>query len=136
MQLAASPKPPREGGRHDSLFHRSVAPQPNPVAPDVHFCGSPQAASRPFDKDRSGFVMAEGGGVLILESLEHAKARGAKIYCEFAGYGASGDAHHITSPEPTGRGLSNALERALRCDTSPVLVCSLQRGVRATLRDV
>lgn len=59
--------------------------------------------------------MAEGAGVLILESLEHAKARGARIYCEIAGYGASGDAHHITSPEPTGRGLSNALERALRC---------------------
>lgn len=57
---------------------------------------------------------AEGGGVLILESLEHAKARGARIYCEIAGYGASGDAHHITSPEPTGRGLSNAIERALR----------------------
>ncbi|CAN0093328.1 unnamed protein product, partial [Hapterophycus canaliculatus] len=75
---------------------------------------SPKAASRPFDADRSGFVMAEGGGVLILESLEHAKARGARIYCEIAGYGASGDAHHITSPEPTGRGLSNALERALR----------------------
>lgn len=76
---------------------------------------SPKAASRPFDTDRSGFVMAEGAGVLILESLEHAKARGARIYCEIAGYGASGDAHHITSPEPTGRGLSNALERALRC---------------------
>ena len=76
---------------------------------------SPKAASRPFDANRSGFVMAEGGGVLILESLEHARARGARIYCEIAGYGASGDAHHITSPEPTGRGLSNALERALRC---------------------
>ncbi|CAM9172502.1 unnamed protein product [Ectocarpus sp. 6 AP-2014] len=75
---------------------------------------NPKAASRPFDADRSGFVMAEGGGVLILESLEHAKARGARIYCELAGYGASGDAHHITSPEPTGRGLSNALDRALR----------------------
>lgn len=74
----------------------------------------PKAASRPFDAQRSGFVMAEGGGVLILESLEHAQARGAKIYCEVAGYGASGDAHHITSPEPTGAGLSNALERALR----------------------
>lgn len=75
---------------------------------------SPKAASRPFDADRSGFVMAEGGGVLILESLEHANARGARIYCELAGYGASGDAYHITSPEPTGRGLSNALDRALR----------------------
>eukprot|EP00752_Nemacystus_decipiens_P007348 g6573.t1 len=75
---------------------------------------NPKAASRPFDTDRSGFVMAEGAGVLILESLEHAQSRGARIYCEIAGYGASGDAHHITSPEPTGRGLSNALERALR----------------------
>ncbi|KAG5188567.1 thiolase-like protein [Tribonema minus] len=79
----------------------------------------PQRASRPFDKDRAGFVMAEGGGVLILESLEHAQKRGAKIYAELAGYGASGDAHHITSPAPDGAGLADAFERCLKsagCD--------------------
>lgn len=89
---------------------------------------SPKAASRPFDAQRSGFVMAEGGGVLILESLEHAQARGAKIYCELAGYGASGDAYHITSPEPTGAGLSNALERALRSVFCTSLVLGSQEA--------
>ena len=73
----------------------------------------PTKASRPFDADRDGFVMAEGSGILILESEEHAKKRGAKILAEFAGYGASADAYHITSPDPSGNGGANAVKLAL-----------------------
>jgi len=75
---------------------------------------TPATASRPFDKERDGFIISEGGGVLVLEELEHAKQRGAKIYAEVIGYGHSSDAYHIVTPDPEARGVGLAMIRALR----------------------
>lgn len=82
-------------------------------AMNTKFNDDPTKASRPFDADRGGFVMGEGAGVVLIESLESAQKRGAKIYCELAGYGASCDAHHITTPAPEGAGLAAAMEMAV-----------------------
>jgi 3-oxoacyl-[acyl-carrier-protein] synthase II len=74
----------------------------------------PQRASRPWDKDRDGFVLSDGAGVVVLEELEHAKARGAKIYAEVVGYGMSGDAYHMTTPSVGGEGAARCIRNALR----------------------
>lgn len=88
-------------------------------AMQTDFNDNPTAASRPFDKDRGGFVMGEGAGVVLLEDLETALARGAPIYCELVGYGATCDAHHITTPAPGGRGLAAAMEMAITMSGMP-----------------
>ena len=87
------------------------------------FNDNPKAASRPFDAKRDGFVMGEGAGILILETLEHAQARGARIYCEYAGYAANCDAYHITSPHPEGEGLAKCLTKAFENGNVPLDSC-------------
>ena len=101
------------GGTESAITPFSIGGFQMLKALSVKRCNEPEKASRPFDADRDGFVIAEGSGVLILESEEHAKARGAKIHAEFAGYGGSADAFHITSPDPTGNGGALAIKKAL-----------------------
>lgn len=83
-------------------------------AMNTDFNDNPKGGSRPFDAGRGGFIMGEGAGVILLESLESAKKRGAKIYAELVGYGATCDAYHITTPAPEGRGLAAAMEMAIK----------------------
>ena len=102
------------GGSESGITDYSIKAFAGMHALTDKFNDCPEKASRPFDKDRSGFIMGEGGAVLVLEELEHAKARGAKIYAELAGYGASADNYHITSPRPDGSICAKAFERAMK----------------------
>jgi 3-oxoacyl-[acyl-carrier-protein] synthase II len=102
------------GGAEAAVCRLGIAGFAASRALSTNFNDEPTRGSRPWDKDRDGFVMGEGAGVLVLEEYEHAKARGAKIYGEVAGYGLSGDAHHITSPPEDGNGGYRAMQSALR----------------------
>lgn len=102
------------GGAEAALSHLAFAGFGKMKALCSQFADEPTRASRPFDKDRCGFVMGEGAGVLILEDLDFAKARGARIYAELCGYGMTGDAYHMTSPAPGGEGAVRAMAQALR----------------------
>jgi 3-oxoacyl-[acyl-carrier-protein] synthase II len=102
------------GGTEATILEFAVGGFMKMRALATQFNDCPEKASRPFNIDRNGFVMGEGAAMLILESEEHAKARGAKIYCELAGYGATSDAYHITAPDPTGAGAVKAIRIALK----------------------
>jgi 3-oxoacyl-[acyl-carrier-protein] synthase II len=102
------------GGTEAAISRIGIAGFAAARALSTNFNDEPTRASRPWDKDRDGFVMGEGAGVVVLESLEHAKKRGAKIYAELIGYGMSGDAHHITAPAPDGNGGFRSMRNALR----------------------
>jgi 3-oxoacyl-[acyl-carrier-protein] synthase II len=101
------------GGTEAAITPLGVAGFCQARALTTAFNDNPQKASRPFDAHRSGFVMGEGCGIVILETLEHARARGAKIYAELAGYGATDDAYHITAPHPEAHAASRAMQMAL-----------------------
>ena len=102
------------GGAESTINPLGIAGFAQARALNTSYNDRPTEASRPYDKDREGFVMGEGAGIVVLEEYEHAKARGAKIYAEVTGYGLSGDAYHVTAPHPEGKGAELAMRMALK----------------------
>ena len=102
------------GGAEGAICPLGIAGFAQARALSTNFNDTPEKGSRPYDKDRDGFVMGEGAGIVVLEEYEHAKARGAKIYAEVIGYGLTGDAYHVTAPHPEGDGAYRSMQMALR----------------------
>jgi 3-oxoacyl-[acyl-carrier-protein] synthase II len=102
------------GGSESTINPLGIAGFAQARALNTGYNDRPEQASRPYDRNREGFVLGEGAGVVVLEEYEHAKARGAKIYAEVVGYGLSGDAYHVTAPHPEGKGAELSMRMALR----------------------
>src|SRR3989440_12393523 len=102
------------GGAESPISRMGIAGFVACRALSTSFNDTPERASRPYDRDRDGFVIGEGAGVVVLETYEHAKSRGAKIYAELIGYGLSGDAYHITAPAANGDGAYRCMQAAIR----------------------